>query len=82
MARTEAERREHYKKQPKNKPRVNSQQVLASPDERACVFYAVILDPGTQKRIREVEIWRGEPGEVVELALERFTISEDGFVPE
>ena len=81
MARTEAERRAHYMKQPNNKPRVNAQQVLVSPRERHCIFYAVIIDPSTQKRISEVEIWRGQPDEVVELCLERFTISEDGFVP-
>ena len=62
MARTEAERRAHYARQPKNKPRVSVHQVLASPDERDCIFYAVIVDPETQKRISWSPFYSAYPG--------------------
>ncbi len=61
-----------------NKPRVPFRQVLDAttlhPNAVGARFYAVIIDPDTQKRVQEVPIYELRPGEVVELALERLSI--------
>ena len=65
-----------------NKPRVPFRQVLDAttlhPNAIGARFYAVIIDPETQKRVCEVPIYELRPGEVVELALERLSIFNKG----
>ena len=44
---------------------------LLTATKRACNFFAVIVDPDTGERLQEVLIYTAQPGERVELALER-----------
>lgn len=47
-------------------------------DAISAVFYAVIINPDNGKVIRRIPIYRAQPGESVELSVERKSIFEDG----
>lgn len=61
-----------------HRPRVSTRQVLTAETLHkkaiGAMFWAVIIDPDTQKTIAEVPIYQAKDGEVVELALERQTL--------
>lgn len=64
-----------------NNPRVPMRQVLDATtvhsESVGAEFYAVVIDPDTQKPVEKIMICRLDPGEVMELALERKTLFED-----
>jgi hypothetical protein len=67
--------------QQKNNPRVPFRQVLSAEtvhgEAIGARFFAVIIDPETQKPINKVPIFDCDPGEVVELSVERQTLFEN-----
>ena len=60
-------------------PRMNMRQVLENTRDRAVMFYAVILDPESGKRLALVPIYRAEPGEMVDLGIETETLKPEVF---
>lgn len=58
----------------KNFPRLNLRQVLVNDSEHPARFYAVLLDPEKEKRFERVLIFEAQPGELIELGVERETV--------